>query len=732
MSGHTEASGVQAPFFPTTSPASDVAVATTTLTDSLRAIKAVEFAAIDRGDSTKTSIDSPLSYVQQWMAVIDGVKQSDPHLIDSCDNLILAAFVSLNDAARYAFIRLMLRSHKIERLSRVSNFISPDDLKFLSDSCLVDLCPLENADISKLLDMLSKTELMDLGKLYRIRNTAKTSADLLAEAIKSAILSSRSIASAFSSSTQNIACENLSTSSIKRIKSIIGPCVYIPKHILDCFHRIFIVFNRAREWPENPFLPHILTNLKSTASRFHFADYKIVRVSLTWPTRQDLLDYMDILKLRHCVTEKLKTISGSVSLDVRNEIYASVLEQAFEKCMKIFSQWTHDCPVDGHISGVPWLSCFTAGKQAFGVLCTLATQVLGVSRMKAGIGKFDADFTAALFDSLITVNIIGTRRARGELYDAYMKFLVRLGRRDAAYRIGLTALGDPAVEFGRRREIESRMLRLGGKEGREPIVAVDSCLSSMKNIFTRTVVAEKIFSETGRKALYKLPEDCKDGEMLHYDEVGLEVEQLALVEFQRLGFRGVHAESSVVTTLFGLLFWDILFDDSVPGVFTSPFQDAPLDLNTEFFYIGRKTKVDARLADLAHSPETLHLEIISEVDSIHRDRETICRGVHWQLFSREDLLEVAQCFSGTQLAAICDGLIHSYGAHRGGVPDLCVWKNETKEVKLVEVKGEGDHLSHAQIKWIDLLATAGVCVELFRVQLPEATERKRKKTKSAP
>jgi hypothetical protein len=46
-----------------------------------------------------------------------------------------------------------------------------------------------------------------------------------------------------------------------------------------------------------------------------------------------------------------------------------------------------------------------------------------------------------------------------------------------------------------------------------------------------------------------------------------------------------HAEGSIVTTIFGLLFWDVIFAD-VPGVFETPYQSAPLDLGEDTFALG--------------------------------------------------------------------------------------------------------------------------------------------------
>ncbi|KAI9351316.1 hypothetical protein BDR26DRAFT_424250 [Obelidium mucronatum] len=406
-----------------------------------------------------------------------------------------------------------------------------------------------------------------------------------------------------------------------------------------------------------------------------------------------------MLKLHHDINSILSPINGSTPPEVRTEIELHAIELAVT-CIPVFKAWVSDVP-EGHISGIPWLTSFTAGKVAASILRHLATLYI-----KQGID----DKACEIFQWLLDRKLVGVRRGRGDVYDTYMKALIRMGKHEEAYALGCDALRDASVEFGRRREIENRLVKLGKKLDKKKddrIYAVETCANTMKKIYTRIVFAEKTFSATGRKALYR---DAVTNE----DVI---VEQLALNEFDRMGFKGVHAENSVVTTLFGLLFWDILFDDSVPGVFTTPFQDAPMDLYTEFFYQARKEKIDTRLSELAANPETAHLEIISRIDQEHRITSTQCRGVYWDLFSRQDLLDVASCFNGNQLACICDAFIQSYGAHSGGVPDLCVWKVDTREVKLVEVKGEGDHLSHSQVMWLDLMTSCGISVELFKVQL---------------
>ncbi len=49
----------------------------------------------------------------------------------------------------------------------------------------------------------------------------------------------------------------------------------------------------------------------------------------------------------------------------------------------------------------------------------------------------------------------------------------------------------------------------------------------------------------------------------------------------------MHSEGGIWGTLFGLAMWSVLFAD-VPNAFRSPFQSAPLDLDTAAFYPARQ------------------------------------------------------------------------------------------------------------------------------------------------
>ncbi|KAI8610016.1 hypothetical protein BC830DRAFT_784768 [Chytriomyces sp. MP71] len=696
-----------------------------------------------------------LSYSQQWDRVcrcfVDSglVEQTDDssseesHLLNPGETALITRFLSLNEILKFTLIRCFMRTHKVERIKNLA-FASRDSLEALQTHFL-RLNPQLN--LVESINLLTRPELVSIAQMYRIPRATSLSVTALQHAL---LQNANSIASfSFNFNTASTPSQLSPTDILhSRVKAILGDTVYIPDDILHLFRTLFLVYNRDKSYSDNPFLVHIRSNLRTR--RLHFMPYRVNKCILTWPTRADLHEFIDMCRREVEVEECVAKQTDSKDESVRRTWWEKIVELG-ESCVSVFENWMQEFPEDGHVSGIPWLSSYTAGHKSIALLKHVAT----------AHKRLDNHTRACeIYALLLRHKIPGLQRGRGALWDEYMVALVHLGRHDDAYLAGLDALRDGAVQFGSRRSVEARLVRLS-KRGdatrrmREGIVAVEAGLSAtrLRACHTTVVIAEKTFSQTGRKALYMCP---VVGEAVH-------VEQLALNEFEKLGYKGLHSENSVVTTLFGMLFWDILFDDSVPGVFASPFQDAPLDLGTEFFYLARRNKIDRRLENLtsgvvddldwqpaaateverssdagelslATNLDPLHLHIISDIDAIHRAKATQCRGVRWNAFTRADILEIAACLTGPQVATLCRAFIESYGAHSGGVPDLCVWNAERREVKLVEVKGEGDTLSQSQIMWIDLMSGCGICVELFRVQLPNenggATARRGKKRKS--
>jgi Fanconi-associated nuclease 1 len=191
-------------------------------------------------------------------------------------------------------------------------------------------------------------------------------------------------------------------------------------------------------------------------------------------------------------------------------------------------------------------------------------------------------------------------------------------------------------------------------------------------------------------------------------EENVNVETYALQHYERLGYKGYHCEGRIVTTLFGLLFWDIIFAP-ISGAFETSYQTAPLDIFEDTFYHARECLIETRLDEICEGKAR---DIIEIVDNNHRERGTWCLGVRWDLFPRDDLLEITevcvdserlsrcmtfvQCFSGDALACLCRVLCEDYAQRGSGVPDLFLWNYTEKHCKFVEVKGPGDKLQENQ------------------------------------
>ena len=72
-------------------------------------------------------------------------------------------------------------------------------------------------------------------------------------------------------------------------------------------------------------------------------------------------------------------------------------------------------------------------------------------------------------------------------------------------------------------------------------------------------------------------------------------------------FSGMHAESSVFTTIYGLLFWDIIYMAGIPDTFYNVYQYQPLDFQTDLFYERRQEKLDEQLENIRKSTKEVDI-----------------------------------------------------------------------------------------------------------------------------
>lgn len=127
-----------------------------------------------------------------------------------------------------------------------------------------------------------------------------------------------------------------------------------------------------------------------------------------------------------------------------------------------------------------------------------------------------------------------------------------------------------------------------------------------------------------------------------------------------------YSEGSILTTLFGLLLWPVLFHP-LPGAFETPYQTAPLDLGEDTFAPSRQDLLETRLEQMSKTRNAL--DMLKEADERERSKQTWAVGVSWE-YGRDELAEVLECLGGRAMAGICRMLAEEYRHRVSGVPDL--------------------------------------------------------------
>lgn len=156
------------------------------------------------------------------------------------------------------------------------------------------------------------------------------------------------------------------------------------------------------------------------------------------------------------------------------------------------------------------------------------------------------------------------------------------------------------------------------------------------------------------------------------------VENFSLSYYRHhLGYKGYHSEGGILRTLFGLLFYDIMFSVYVPNVFQTPYQTCPLDLHTDAFYSARISEINMRINEIGEGKAE---QILRAVWNRERERETCIIGVRWNEYALDDLCELVRCFGGLRLGTVMRVLAQEYGGRSGGVPDLFLWKAVEKSI----------------------------------------------------
>ncbi|WPP49531.1 VRR-NUC domain-containing protein [Catalinimonas niigatensis] len=192
------------------------------------------------------------------------------------------------------------------------------------------------------------------------------------------------------------------------------------------------------------------------------------------------------------------------------------------------------------------------------------------------------------------------------------------------------------------------------------------------------------------------------------DEHKAYVEQGVLIYLQEKGQMGVHTENYLWRGMFGLLLWDIIFDQDSEA-FHHPLQTVPSDFYTPLFLEKRNGALLQRMKVLSH-PKRFYNIVRHHFESKMGMSNPIM-GWH------EDLLSLVErcyaCLKPEQISNVLMEMAKNLKENTKGFPDLFVWDEQS--YRFIEVKSPTDQLSAQQLYWLHFFEQQGISAEVIRV-----------------
>ncbi|KAL4805186.1 VRR-NUC domain-containing protein [Aspergillus unguis] len=688
-------------------------------------------------------------YVDAFNLALDTVLDEEEHLFSLAEKEVFRHWRELNYEAQYLYVRLFLRKtsawFRVNRLGYYSDVADvPSVVKDLQKTRTLT-APVDEQTSPWILS--SDSEKPGLGSEFRFADTIdeittveEASSLLLLDELK--VLAKEAkvqgktkqelIQALHQTSQKQTSLGWNSTSDspsreekfLNKILDYTGDCIRLAAGPYALFERVHLVFYRSTEWTEKSLTTIILAKI----SRRNFPEYVVCRSSSIFPSREILLEFESALRTQSEIDNILE-FNGTPSIEQLNEIkdfvntihprWKDLLQQEQNKEDTIY-----ECGEGAYLrrfspawvytrilhKGLYPLARFKEYKEEHRLLSELLDQRLFHPARRGAWYQRKALLEEHYMWALSPYE--------GRTEEAQRKHWRRI-----ALRTCEEGLEDPSCHLMYHYDLQKRIRKLEKALKVVKREQHDFGHVALAKPEERTVYGIQIEREdTPAPAPDFVKDKAKDkdegngtpkrsGPTVWLDELenGAEcrVEAMCLSWYRQQGWKGFHSEGGILRTLFAYLFYDILFT-YIPNVFQTDFQTCPLDLHTDAFYPSRASEINHRLVQITNGEAGA---LISSIHAQHSATQPCAIGLDWS-FELCDLLEIAECFRGEALAAICKIMAQEYQARGGGVPDLFLWRTDTKEVCFVEVKSANDRLSDTQRLWIHVLIGAGVKVEL--------------------
>ena len=210
-----------------------------------------------------------------------------------------------------------------------------------------------------------------------------------------------------------------------------------------------------------------------------------------------------------------------------------------------------------------------------------------------------------------------------------------------------------------------------------------------------------------KKRTSLMTEMLRSGQRIVIDEAFKGSPERAMKErLEKQGFEVWWSENRVWKMLFGLVFWDEIYDED--AALHNEFQRRPKSLSDGTFYAKYEMRIEAKLAEL-DSPNRL-VNILRTISDHHRDLNGVFQ---WHGRTVEMVSALMGADNAGAVAGVLRCMARDYRRNRDGFPDLMLIKDN--RVSFAEVKAEGDSLRRNQLTRIRQMREAGLDVDIYRV-----------------
>lgn len=703
-------------------------------------------------------------YVDAFNLALDTVLEDEAHLFDDRERQVFDQWRSLDYEAQYLYVRLFLRKtaawHRQDRLGYYSDVsdleaaiaalqqprslpeeifhagadgadqvagVALQDWSLGKAFTFADSSEEYIGTVEEAATLLSLDELKYLAKEAKVQG--KNKADILKRLLRMSSQQTGLLSVGLRRQNTNgsgVSCDrnegsatpeperiqnlNRNQHFLTKIMTITGPCVRLSPSVFKLFERVHLVFYRSTEWTEKSLTTIILAKI----SRRNFPQYIVDRTSNIFPDRRSLLEFEQAMRLEFEVDQLL-------------EFNGPPGEDDYQRVLTVFDG------ISNH-----WRSLIDEERRK------------EEKFYEFGEGGYLRRFNAAHAYTRIAhkaAYVHGRLHQYSQehvlLTELLDQRLFQMARRGSWYQ--RKALLEEHYMFEADPEPTFTDIELQKKHWRR--IAVATCETALEDrdchlihhydlqkrlnkLEKRLRIPKRLQHDFGHVRFHKPEEHEVTGIQLKRDDPNAgkrggtstktiwvdeaegggecSVEAMCLSHYRSQGWKGYHSEGGILRTLFAYLFYDILFL-YVPNVFQTAYQTCPLDLFTDAFFPTRASEINHRLVEIANGEAP---RIVRDVDAAHRERRTCVVGLNWD-YEVDDLAELASCFRGEALAAVCKVMAQEYRQRGGGVPDLVLWRTEpAPDCMFGEVKSANDRLSDTQRLWIHVLANAGVRVAL--------------------